>query len=66
MHCKSFLDVLGQRLVRGHNTKIVLKNCLVICDIINFIAFKFKEKFKKVFITGLSVSKMITFINSYV
>lgn len=38
----------------------------MICDIINVIVYKFKERFKKIIVTGLSASKMITYANSYV
>ena len=66
VECQTFLDILCQRLTRSHNSKIVLKDFLLICDIINVIVYKFKEKFKKVLVTGLSATKMITYANSNV
>ena len=58
--------MLFQRLTKSHNSKIVLKDFLMICDIINVIVYTFKERFKKIIVTGLSASKMITYANSYV
>lgn len=51
---------------KGFNSKIVLKDFLIICDIINYIYYQFADKFKKIFITGCSLSKMMCYTNSLV
>lgn len=51
---------------KGHSSKIILNDFLVICDIINYIVLQFNEKFKQMFFTGVSISKMICYANSLV
>lgn len=38
---------------------------MIVPDIINYIAIEFRDKLKKLFLTGASINKIMSYVNSY-
>lgn len=38
---------------------------MIIPDIINYISVEFRDKLKRLFFTGVSMNKMMSYVNSY-
>lgn len=63
--CLEFLKAVLQRLSKGFNIRVVLNDMMIVPDIINYIAIEFRDKLKKLFLTGASINKIMSYVNSY-
>jgi hypothetical protein len=51
---------------KGINTEVVLEDELIILDIIDYINFEMKDKFRGIFVENPEFNQIVSYANSYV